>query len=383
MIDVIIIGGGASGSFLASLLPTSHLFEKTNKLCSKLLITGNGACNITHDEDIKAFITHYYDKKNFISPAIYSFGPEGIRGYLKNKGVSTYTREDGKVFPNSNRAEDIKTAICSNIKNIHLNEEVKLIKKIDSYFIVTTTKGDYKSKIVVIATGGASYPTTGSDGTFFSVIKSLGHKINPLRPALSALIIQNLDTQRLEGITLNNVTLIHKGKKYVGPIVFTKRGISGPMVMNLSREITNGEELTIVSSQIERKEIKNCSGKAKCINAIHDLTALPKSFLEVILPNPNKCVAELSKQDILNIEKALNSLKLIVKLDKLTLATVTKGGVETSEIDNKTFSSKIVSNLYIIGECSDIDGECGGYNLTYALSSAYCAYLNINNLLHS
>ena len=383
MIDVIIIGGGAAGSFLASLLPTSHLFEKTNKLCSKLLITGNGACNITHDEEVKTFITHYYDKKNFISSAIYSFGPEGVRKYLESKGVETYTRDDGKVFPASNRAETIREALISDIKNIHLNEEVKSIEKADSFFIVTTTKGQYKSKIVVIATGGASYPSTGSDGTFFSVIKALGHKVNPLRPALSALNIQNIDTQRLEGISLNNVKIIHNKKKYSGPIIFTKRGISGPMVMNLSREINNGDELTLISSELEKEEIKNQSGKAKCINAIHDLTALPKSFLEVMLREPNKCVAELSKQDIQDIHKALTSLKLIVKLDKLSLATVTRGGVETSELDKKTFSSKVVDNLFIIGECTDIDGECGGYNLTYALSSAYCAYSCINSLLHS
>lgn len=374
MIDIIIIGGGASGSFLASLLPNSHLFEKTNRLCSKLLLTGNGACNITHDEEIRDFISHYYDKKNFISPAIYSFGPEKIKKYLKSKGVDTYSREDGKVFPTSNRAETIKAALTEDIKNIHLNEEVKKIEKLDSYFIVTTTKAEYKSKIVVIATGGASYPLTGSDGTFFPAIKALGHKIIPLRPALSALTTQSIDTHKIEGVTLNNVTLLHKGKRYSGSIVFTKRGISGPLAMNLSRSIENNDELTLISAQIDRDEIKKQNGKAKCINVLHEMTALPKAFLEAIVPCPDKTIAELSKKDIQGIMEVISALKLIVKLDKLSLATVTKGGVDTAELDKKTFSSKIVDNLYIIGECTDVDGECGGYNLTYALASAYCAY---------
>ncbi len=379
MIDTIIIGGGAAGSFLSSLIPSAHLFEKTNILCSKLLITGNGACNVTHSEDIKSFITHYYDKKNFISPSIYAFGPERIREYLKAKGVETYIREDGKVFPTSNNANDIKNALVKDLKNIHLNEEVVSIEKKDNYFIVKTNKQSYEAKVVVCATGGASYPLTGSDGSFFTILKSLGHKIIPLRPALSALITDSINTQKLEGITLNNVTLTHKKKKYTGPILFTKRGITGPMVMNMSRFVENNDEVILTFANLDKEEIKNQNGKTKCINAIHDLTLLPKSFLEVVLSCSEKKVAELSKKDIQEIMENITSLKLNVKLDKLNLATVTKGGVDTTEIDKTTYKSKLVDNLYIIGECTDVDGECGGYNLTYAFSSAYCAYLSISN----
>ena len=139
------------------------------------------------------------------------------------------------------------------------------------------------------------------------------------------------------------------------------------------------EEKNTQFQVLDKEEIKNQNGKTKCINAIHDLTLLPKSFLEVVLSCSEKKVAELSKKDIQEIMENITSLKLNVKLDKLNLATVTKGGVDSSQIDKTTFKSKLVDNLYIIGECTDVDGECGGYNLTYAFSSAYCAYLSISN----
>ncbi len=377
MIDLIIIGGGAAGSFLSSLLPTSHLFEKTDRLMSKLLITGGGACNLTHECDAKTLVTMYHKKKAFVSPCLYAFTPDDIRKHFFSIGVETTVREDGKVFPSSMEARSIADAICRNMNNVHLSEAVTDIERKDGYFAVTTVKGKYNAKHVCVATGGASYPATGSDGSFFPILKKLGHRIIPLRPALSALIT-DIDTSLIQGITVENVMLTHKKKKYTGSVLFTRRGISGPMVMDLSHDITPGDGITLSFTCITPEEIKSCNGKKETLNAVHELTALPKALLSVLLPQGEKKVACLAKKDLQEIITAITALRLTVRPDELKYATVTSGGVDTSELDSKTFESKICKDLYIIGECTDVDGKCGGYNLTYAFASAHAVYLSLS-----
>ncbi|MGN0907441.1 MAG: NAD(P)/FAD-dependent oxidoreductase, partial [Bullifex sp.] len=206
MIDLIIIGGGAAGSFLSSLLSSSHLFEKTDRLMTKLLMTGGGACNLTNECDTKTLVSMYHDRKAFVSPCLYSFTPKNIMEHFLSLGVETTVREDGKVFPSSMEARSIADAICRNMNNIHLSEAVTDIERKDGYFTVKTVKGTYDAHNVCVATGGASYPSTGSDGSFFPILKKLGHRIIPLRPALSALKT-DIDTSSIQGITAENVTL--------------------------------------------------------------------------------------------------------------------------------------------------------------------------------
>ena len=377
MIDLIIIGGGAAGSFLASLLPSAHLFERKDMLMSKLLITGGGACNLTHECDAKTAVTMYHDRKAFVSPCLYSFTPSDIREYFLSLGVRTTVREDGKVFPASMDSRTVASALTSRIKNVHLSEAVTDIERNDGYFTVTTEKGTYRASKVAVATGGASYPATGSDGSFFAILKKLGHTIVPLRPALSALKT-DLDTSSLQGITVENVTLSHGKRKYTGPVLFTARGISGPMVMDLSHDITPGDVITLSFSDISAADIKSCNGKKEAVNAVHELTLLPKALLQVLIKQKDKKIAELTKKDLQEITSAITSLKLTVRPDDLKYATVTSGGVDTSEINRETFESRIVKGLYIIGECTDVDGKCGGFNLTYAFAGAHAVYRSLS-----
>ena len=371
----IIIGGGASGLLISHLLPSSLLIEKNSQCGLKLLITGNGACNITHDENIREFVTHYYEKRAFVSPALYSFPPEKIRAFFLSQGVETYIREDGKVFPVSMKSLDIKDALLRGNRNILYETEVLSVTKVDGVFLVETTNGTFLSSVLVIATGGKSYIETGSTGDGYRFAQSLGHTITELRPALSPLKTE-MDVSSIEGVSLSDVTLSIGKISYSGPVVFTRRGISGPAVQNISRYVSGKTELIVrFVPSFNPDEIKKKNGKSNIINALHSITDLPSSFLSFLLSDiEEKNVASVTKNEIREIERRLLHTSLSVTQDGgEKKAMVTRGGVSTGEVDSRTMESKIVPGLYFTGEVLDVDGECGGYNLSFAFASANLA----------
>ena len=371
----IIIGGGASGLLISHLLPSSLLIEKNSQCGLKLLITGNGACNITHDENIREFVTHYYEKRAFVSPALYAFPPEKIRAFFLSQGVETYIRDDGKVFPVSMKSLDIKDALLRGNRNILYETEVLSVTKVDGVFKVETTNGTFLSPILVIATGGKSYIETGSTGDGYRFAQSLGHTITELRPALSPLKTE-ADVSSIEGVSLSDVTLSIGKISYRGPVVFTRRGISGPAVQNISRYVSGKTELIVrFVPSFNPDEIKKKNGKSNIINALHSITDLPSSFLSFLLGDiGEKNVASVTKNEIREIERRLLHTSLSVTQDGgEKKAMVTRGGVSTEEVDSRTMESKIVPGLYFTGEVLDVDGECGGYNLSFAFASANLA----------
>ena len=204
---IVIIGGGASGLFLSSLIPEALLLEKNNTVGKKLSLTGGGKCNLTHEGEPRDTISHYYDKKRFISPSIYTFPPVKIREYFSSLSLDTYIRSDGKVFPKSEKSSDVISALRKG--EIALETKVLSVTKNNDSFILTTNNGVIEAEKVVVATGVSSFPQTGSDGSFFSVLSLLGHKIIPLRPALSSLkVMKNMG--RVEGITAEDVSIKYK-----------------------------------------------------------------------------------------------------------------------------------------------------------------------------
>lgn len=376
---VIIIGGGASGLMLRHLLPSSLLIEKNSRCGLKLLITGNGACNITHDEEAQSFVTHYNGKKNFVSPAVYSFPPRKIREFFSSAGVDTFIRDDGKVFPSSKRSEDIRNALLGDDEGILYDTAVRSIRKDGEIFTVETDRGVFTSKIVVIATGGMTYPKTGSTGDGYRFASAFGHTVIPTHTALAPVRI-DADTSYLEGVSLESVTLKAGREKEHGPVVFTRRGLGGPAAENISRFIPQRTELTIsFLDSFNAEDIKKENGKAGVLTSLHRITSLPSSLLEYLFPMlMKKNTASVTKEEMRIVTDKLTDWKVRAEAESsLEKAMVTSGGVDTSEIEKKTMESKIVENLYFTGEVLDVDGECGGYNLTFAFASAYLAAQDI------
>ena len=377
---VIIIGGGAGGLFSFHLLPSSLLIEKNTVPGLKLLITGNGKCNLTHGGEREDVVTHYYDKKHFVTPSIYVFPPDMIRSHFSSLGVETYIREDDKVFPVSGKSSDIRDALLKEKQNILSSTSVLCVKKKNEIFIVETDNGTFSADFVVLATGGMTYPGTGSTGDGYRIASSLGHTIITPEPALSPLVL-NVDTTSIEGVSVKNITLTIEKKSYSGDIVFTRNGISGPAAENISHYARKGVDLIIrFVERIESTDVKRENGKTNVINALSRLTSLPRSLLLFLFKSiKDKTVAVLTKSDLRLIEETMLSFTLTIKGRNINQAMVTKGGVDTKEVDSKTMESRKVKNLYFSGEILDVDGECGGYNLTFAFASAYSAITSIKN----
>lgn len=383
---VVVVGGGASGLFFTHLVKEALLLEKMNQCGIKLLVTGNGASNITHSENIENFVTHYYDKRNFVSPSLYSLSPTSLRKVFSSLGVETYTRSDGKVFPVSMKSLDIRDSLLSLVKNVKYNSEVLSIERKDDEYVVKTKEECYRAKIVVVATGGKSLEKSGSNGSGYDLLSSLGHTI--IKPRASLVEIKVKDNiAELEGISLDDVTLKIGKASFSGPVVFTRAGLSGPASLNISHYKDLSDSLVISLFPFTQDMLKKENGKLTIINGLRNITSLPHRLLSFLFPFGKKQIASATKDEIKIIVEKLNRWELKIKnIDDYAKAMVTKGGVDTKEINNKTMESKINKNLYVLGELLDVDGECGGYNLNFAFASAYVAAQDIKkkilNLLH-
>lgn len=374
---VIVVGGGASGLFFSHLVKESLLLEKMDQCGIKLLVTGNGACNITHSEDIESFVTHYYDKRSFVSPSLYSLSPTNLRKEFLSLGVETYVRSDGKVFPISMKSSDIRDSLLSKIKNIKYNSEVVSIKKENDEYIVNTKEESYRAKIVVVATGGKSLERSGSNGSGYALLSSLGHTIIKPRASLVEIKVKE-DISELEGISLDDVTLKIGKSSFNGSVIFTHAGLSGPASLNISHYMDLSDSLVISLFPFTQDMLKKENGKLTIINGLRNITSLPHRLLSFLFPFGKKQIASATKEEIKTIVEKLNRWELKIKnIDDFNKAMVTRGGVDTKEINNKTMESKINKNLYVLGELLDVDGECGGYNLNFAFASAYAAAQDI------
>ena len=359
------------------LVKEAFLLEKMNQCGIKLLVTGNGASNITHSENIESFVTHYYDKRSFVSPSFYSLSPASLRKEFSSLGVETYTRSDGKVFPVSMKSLDIRDSLLSLVKNVKYNSEVLSIERKDDEYVVKTKEECYRAKIVVVATGGKSLEKSGSNGSGYDLLSSLGHTI--IKPRASLVEIKVKDNiAELEGISLDDVTLKIGKASFSGPVVFTRAGLSGPASLNISHYKDLSDSLVISLFPFTQDMLKKENGKLTIINGLRNITSLPHRLLSFLFPFGKKQIASATKDEIKIIVEKLNRWELKIKnIDDYAKAMVTRGGVDTKEINNKTMESKINKNLYVLGELLDVDGECGGYNLNFAFASAYVAAQDI------
>ncbi len=407
MKKVVVIGGGPAGMIAASTACERGfdvtLIEKNHKLGKKLAITGKGRCNITNACDIEGLIENVPTNGKFLYSAFYTFTNDDVISMFNNLGVKTKTERGKRVFPESDKAFDVVKALEKQLKNkkvnILLNSRVEKIisKKNKIEKVVLNNKKEIKCDSVIVATGGLSYPITGSTGDGYKFAISQGHTIVDTKPSLIGIEVQESFTKDLEKLSLRNVeiSVFNSRKKKVysdfGELEFTKFGLDGPIIKSASCRMkdTSKENYTILldlkpaldEEKLDKrvqKDFQKYTNK-KFEKALDDL--LPKKLIPVIINlseiNPNTVVHQISREQRKNLVHLLKNLKFTVKRYRpIDEAIITSGGVKVNEINSSTMESKLVEGLFFAGEVIDIDAYTGGFNLQIAFSTGYLAGFN-------
>lgn len=395
--DVIVIGAGPAGLFCAIHAARGGLsvllLEKNHAPGRKLLISGSGQCNITHDSPIKDFPGHYGGAGNFLKPALMSFSNIALIVFFEEHGLGMRTTEQGKVFPSTMKAEDVLRVLEKECEHegvsIRYDDPVKSVKLADRTF-KTIGKATYEGSSLVIATGGASYPGTGSTGDGYRLAASLGHTITETVPALAPVIARENPFGDLSGIAFSGIhfSIWRGGKKrgvYHGDLLFTHEGLSGPVILDASRDIREGDVLAISfvkSGSVEEfsRDLQRRLDLQPTSRVKHVLTSygIPERFATKMLGIsgiPSETTgAHLTKEKRTSIIGNLTGFPVTVaRLGGFEVAMVTRGGVSRAEVNQKTMQSRLVPGLYFAGEVLDIDGDTGGYNLQAAFSTGFLA----------
>lgn len=408
---VVVIGGGPAGMMSAISAAKSGdkvvLLEKNNILGKKILITGKGRCNITSSLNIDDFINNIPGNGRFLYSAFENFDNKDIIELLKKEGVSVKEERGNRYFPTSDRAEDVRMALERETKkagvDVKLNSKVCGIEIEDSRVkSVVLENGKIDADKIILATGGKSYPLTGSNGEGYEIAKALGHTIKDVRGSLVPLIAEKSVCSKMQGLSLRNVGImlydIEKDKKIYsdfGEMLFTHFGVSGPTILSgsahllrykdIDKKISNGKIVLKIDlkpalsfEQLDARilrdftEVKNKQFK----NSLDKL--LPKKMIDVVIDkskiDPEKHVNEITREERMNLVKILKCF--VVRIDgfrPVDEAIVTAGGISVKEINPKTMESKIVSGLYFVGEIIDVDAYTGGFNLQIAYSTGFTA----------
>lgn len=400
---VVVIGGGAAGMIAAgraaSLGSDTLLLEKNNILGKKLLITGKGRCNITNSGNIRELIENIPGNGKFLYSAFNYFSNKDLIKLLESLGLKVKYERGKRVFPITDRSKDVVDTLISYLKKnnvkVHTNKKAKKIKVSDGKILgVETSQGEFfKTDSVIISTGGMSYPATGSTGDGYRMAKELGHTIIPLKPSLVPLTTKENWVKNVQGLTLKNVKVSafrnnHKISEEFGEMLFTHFGVSGPVILTMSRDIVQGISDKIKIS-IDLKPALNESkldtrlqrdfkefDKRMFKNSLTKL--LPKSLIPIVIKlsdiPPNKKINQITKQERLKLIKILKGLELNINgYRPIEEAIVTSGGVSVKEINPKTMESKLIKGLFFAGEVIDVDGLTGGFNLQAAFSTGFVA----------
>ena len=409
---VVVIGGGAAGLMAAVIAGREGakvtLLEKMNYVGKKMGITGKGRCNITNACDMSEFIKNTPGNGKFLYGAYERFTNEDLLQLLHDAGLETKVERGGRVFPASDSALDVRNTFMKLMKqygvDVHLEEPVKKLVVDDGVVTgVVTDKETYHADAVVIATGGKSYPATGSTGDGYILAAQVGHKITDIRPSLVPIVTEESWVKDLMGLSLRNVELsvVAKNKvqaKMFGEMMFTHFGITGPIVLSLSHTVgklmrkknigTIGLDINLkpaLSPETLDKRLQkdfDLYSKKQLINGMKDL--LPSRLIPLIIElagiDPQKPINQISKEERQQIGYMLQHMPLTVKgLRPVEEAIVTAGGISLKEFNPKTMESKLVKSLYGAGEVLDIDAFTGGYNLQAAFSTGYVAAMHITH----
>ena len=391
---VIVIGGGAAGLMAAGFAAQNGakvtVFEKMHRVGRKIMITGKGRCNLANECDVETFMQNVPVNNKFLYSAIYNFTPYDIIDFFNSLGLQTKTERGNRVYPISEKAVDV----VDTMRNFALDNGAKIVnKEVKSLLIENgVLKGikadtDYYADSVIVATGGASYPLTGSTGDGYKFAKSVGHTVIPIKPSLVPLESDDKFCKDMQGLSLRNVALTVKNEdgkeiyKDFGEMLFTHFGISGPIVLSASCHMQNFDSHSYTAyidlkpalseEQLDlriQKDFKENINKAVS-NSFSKL--LPKKMIPVVLkrwgvPFEKKCNS-ITKEERKNLVNLLKNFSVsISKPRPVSEAIITSGGVKVTEINPKTMESKLMPNLYFAGEVIDVDAYTGGFNLIIA-----------------
>ena len=402
--DLAVIGAGPAGMMAALSAAECGakviLLEKNNAVGIKLLITGKGRCNITNSElEVRKFISTFGKNGKFLINALNRFGVKETIDFFHENGLLTKVERGGRIFPTTDKAIDVQQLFLNLLKqnSVTLRTDCKIKKIIHSGRIIDkiiTDAADIEANNYLISTGGLSYAKTGSAGDGYSWAKKLGHKIVPTKPALTPVIVNEKWIKELEGLSLKNVRIsIYQNSKKCderfGEALFTGNGMSGPIILDLSKTIgtalTSGSVDLFIDfkpaldfEKLDRRILRDIEkyGKKAIKNMLQEL--LPAKLIPVILRltdiDPEVKANSISKVERRKLRKYLKEFPLSVKdLLGYSKAIITSGGISLKEIDPKTMSSKLIDNLYFAGEIMDLDGPTGGYNLQVCWSTGFIA----------
>jgi hypothetical protein len=402
--DTSVIGAGPAGLFCAihaagegaSVL----LLEKNQKPGAKLTISGTGQCNITHDGEIRTFFPRYGSHGQFLRPALLTFTNRALIRFFEDRGLSFETTEDGKIFPVNRDAGEICAVLVRECERrgilLRRGEQVLGVEYKNPGFVIRTKSRSVFSKNLVLATGGASYPKTGSTGDGYRLAASLGHTMSEIGPALAPLIIDNFPFSSLAGMSFSGLPFSvwrknHRIVRREGDVLFTHSGISGPGILDCSRDIRAGDEIRLSFIGTGRRDelasaiLASIShAPSKTIKSLVAGLGIPDR-LSRILPelagiSSDSTGAHLTAAGRNRLTGILTECPLKVSdVGDLSVAMVTRGGISLSEVNPKTMESKLVPGLFFVGEVLDIDGDTGGFNLQAAFSTGFLAALGIQS----
>ena len=399
--DVVIVGAGAAGMMASYECARGGLntaaAEKNRVPGKKLLITGKGRCNVTNHCDCDTVLKNTLRGSKFLYSAINGFSTCDTEDFFEKRGVPLKVERGNRVFPVSDRAEDIRKTLEDSMVKAGVQTIFSGVKSISTsdgrVSGVKLENGDtISARAVIIATGGLSYPGTGSTGDGYALARSCGHKVVETQPSLVSLKASG-DIPLLQGLSLRNVTLslFEQGKKKavfsdIGEMLFTHYGVSGPLVLSASSHMKNSEKYTMSidlkpgldENRLDERILRDFEEKKNCdfSNSLDKL--LPKKMIPVIISRseilPAVKVNTITKQQRKNLCKLIKNFEIeITGKRPISEAVITRGGVSLKEIDPKTMQSKIVEGLYFAGEVMDLDGFTGGFNLQIAFSTAVAA----------
>jgi predicted Rossmann fold flavoprotein len=402
--DCVVVGGGASGLMAAGFAAKAAenkkivLIEKNNSLGRKLLITGKGRCNVTNNCDLDTFMRNVVNNGRFLYSAVSSFLPSDTISFFESLGVELKTERGNRVFPVSDHSSDILNALKRHCSGKNLSEYQGILSDIitEQGHVSACVLSDgtkIECSAVILATGGKSYPQTGSDGEGYRIAEKNGHKIVPVKPSLVPIDVEESRIcAELEGLSLKNTQLgLYRNGKAVfsdfGEMLFTSSGLSGPIVLSASAHAQKGDIISLDlkpaldEKTLDARILSDFSKYANkdFVNSLDDL--LPKKMIPVIVGLSqipiHKKINSITKSERLSLLKLLKSLDFTVKgLRPIEEAIITSGGVSVKDIDPKTMQSKIVEGLFFAGEIIDCDAYTGGFNLQIAFSTGRLAGLS-------
>ena len=406
--DVAVIGAGPAGLFCAIHAARPGclilLLEKNPAPGAKILLAGSGQCNITHAGEVPDFTRHYGDHATFVKPALHALTDRDLMAFFESRGLVMEAEENGKVFPVTRKSSDVLAVLVAECENqgviIRCGEPVQKISRELNGFTVTTGKGDYSAKAVVITTGGASYPQCGTIGDGYSLAALLGQPVTEIGPALTPLLIRQFPFAALMGLSFNRMhfSVWREGKKvadHTGDVLFTHLGLSGPGILDASREIRPGDVVRLsfvgtmrreeFAADLAKRAAENPGWQVGTILAKYPIPErLNRKLLKISgIPDDLKCAHFSAARRAALVTNCTEFPLVVAALGDYKIAMVTRGGIALDGVNAKTMESKTVPGLFFAGEVLDIDGDTGGYNMQAAFSTGYLAAQGIRKRMET